>query len=385
MDALCEATVGRSMLSRSTAVQGVRKAWLAFNDAWRNVDRYEVGWTLAIALTFTIAHAYSLNMAPGRSWPVPVRTYEWLYVPLSLVFLVAFRFAEHTEMASLPRWLRYAVALPVAALLFGFASGSVIPLTNEKHSIAGPRAYFFGGVLALFVSTVAAVVYSSLMRSRRAQMAFDEASVQRARSRRRISAARLATQQARLEPTFLFGSLELIETLYESHPEAAEATLAGLIDYLRAALPRVGEEESTLGREVRLARTYLEIIRGRMGSRLATRIEVAPALEEALFPAMTLVPLVEHAVRYGLEPVPLGGRLEIHAEKKIDRLEVTVRQDGVHGAPDEASLDPLRARLFEHYGPVARLDVAIEARGSALVIGVPWEVGLKAERQGGEP
>ena len=81
-----------------------------------------------------------------------------------------------------------------------------------------------------------------------------------------------------------------------------------------------------------------------MGSRLATRIEVAPELEEALFPAMTLVPLVEHAVRYGLEPVPLGGRLEIHAERKADRLEVTVRQDEVYGGPGETSTLPRCAR-----------------------------------------
>jgi LytS/YehU family sensor histidine kinase len=312
-----------------------------------------------------------------------VRVYEWLYVPFSLIFLVAFRFAEHTELVSLPRWLRYAAALSGAALLFWFATLLVVPLTNERHAIAGARAAFFSGTLAFWVSTVAAVVYSSLMRSRRAQMAFDEAAVQRARSRRRISAARLATQQARLEPTFLFGSLELIETLYEGHAGAAEATLASLIGYLRAALPKIGEEESTLGREIRLSQTYLEIVRGRMGSRLATRIEVAPELEEALFPAMTLVPLVEHAVRYGLEPVPLGGRLEIHAERKADRLEVTVRQDGVYGGPGETSLDPLRERLFEHYGSVARLGIAIEKRGSALILEVPWETGAKAKTDDG--
>ncbi len=69
---------------------------------------------------------------------------------------------------------------------------------------------------------------------------------------------------------------------------------------------------------------YLGIVRARMGSRLDARFDIAHEIDGASFPAMVLVPLVEHAVRHGLEPLTHGGRLEVRAAKEADRLQVTV-------------------------------------------------------------
>ena len=113
------------MLIRLNALRHVGKAWTAFDDAWRKVSRNEIGWTLAIALTFTIAHAYSLNTAQGRSWPVPVRVRMAVRPVQPDLPGCPLRRAHGVGVAA--RWLRYAAALSGAALLFWFATLLVVP------------------------------------------------------------------------------------------------------------------------------------------------------------------------------------------------------------------------------------------------------------------
>ncbi|MEP6876680.1 MAG: histidine kinase, partial [Burkholderiales bacterium] len=369
-----EPAKGTGMPHRLAAARSwVTRQWAAFDHAWRDIGRAEVLWTLAVALTFTVGHAYALNIAPGRYWPLPIRAYEWFYVPLSLVYVVAFRFAEYEPEPRSRLWWRYVIAIAAAILVFSLTIDVIGSSTNEKHNIAGAAALFWGVLQSLLFGSISAVVYSSLARSRRARVAFEAAALQRAGSHRRVSAARLASQQARLEPTFLFGSLDLVQSLYERDPAAAEATLQNLIDYLRAALPQLGEEGSTLGREVDLARLYLGIMRARMGSRLVVEIGIEPDAEAASFPPMIVVPLVEHAVRHGLEPLPHGGRLAIRAARRAERLEVVVAQDGLAFDLAAAWLAPLHERLLGHYGDAARLTVTTTSRGGTATIDVPYE------------
>ena len=353
--------------------------WVAFNDAWRGVTRKEIAWTMAIAITFTIARAYSLALSPGRVWPFPVRIYEWFYAPASVIFLVAFRFAEHPQLEHISRWQRYVVAISFAALLCLLLSIVGIPLTGEKSKISGSSAYASGMILMFLVSVVVAMIYASLMRARRAQEAFDAAVLQRAEISRRVTAAQLAVLQAQVDPTLLFSTLELIETLYERDADAAERALGDLIHYLRTALPRIGEEGSTLERELQLARAYLGITGARMGSRLEVHIEIAQDIEATSFPAMVLVPLVEHAIRHDLEPLPHGGRIEIRAERASNRLKVIVTHTGVDGDSEGAWLDPLRERLIALYGDTARLTVTSVARGIEATFDVPFETPLPVE------
>jgi LytS/YehU family sensor histidine kinase len=230
----------------------------------------------------------------------------------------------------------------------------------------------FTAVQAALVTVIVAIVYSSVMRSRRSQAAFDAAALQRAATGRRVAAARLATLQAQIDPALLFSTLELAETLYERDPEAAERTLAELIDFLRTALPKVGEEGSTLERELHLARAYLGIVGARMGSRLDARFEIPRELDGASFPAMVLVPLVEHAVQHGLEPLTHGGKVEIRAAKKADDLEVIVAYSGTDDR-NTTWLDPLHERLDGLYGDGARLSVTTAAHGPVVTVEVPYE------------
>jgi len=346
---------------------------VAFNDAWRGVTPKEIAWTLAIGLMFTVAHAFTYA-SEGRSWPMPVRSWEWTQAPACLLFLVAFRMAEHPQLAAIPRSVRYVIVTPPAALLYFLVLAGVWAATLSEPVPDPDLAMHltWTAVQAVLMSVIVAIVYSSLTRSRRSQAAFDAAALQRAATGRRVAAARLATLQAQIDPALLFSTLELVETLYERDPDAAERTLSELIDFLRTALPRVGEEGSTLGREVHLARAYLGIVRARMGSRLDARFDIPGELDGASFPAMVLVPLVEHGVRHGLEPLTHGGRLEIRAAKEADALEVTVAYSGADDR-NTTWLDPLRERLDGLYGDGARLSVATAVHGPVVTVEVPYE------------
>lgn len=363
-----------SPMARAAAHVGGGRFWIAFNDAWRGVTRKEVAWALAIGITFTVAQAYTYASA-GRNWPFLVRSWEWLQAPSCLVFLVAFRMAEHKQLIAIPQALRYAIIIPPAALLYFLVLTSIwaINLYGQSlpdHALATHLTW--SAAHAVLVSIIVAIVYSSLIRSRRAQTAFDAAALQRAATARRVAAARLATLQAQVDPALLFSTLEFVESLYERDPDAAESTLAELIDFLRTALPKVGEEGSTLGRELHLARAYLGIVRARMGSRLDARFEIPREIDGASFPAMVLVPLVEHAVRHGLEPLTHGGRLEIRAAREADRLKVAVVYNGAD-EPDTTWLVSLRERLIGLYGAGARLSVTTAEYGPAVTVDVPYE------------
>src|SRR5206468_7152836 len=95
------------------------------------------------------------------------------------------------------------------------------------------------------------------------------AQVQRAETQRRTLESRLQVLQARVEPQFLFNTLAQVRELYESDPAKGGEMLGNLIVYLRAALPHLRESTSTLGQEMDLVTAYLNIMRVRLGERLA--------------------------------------------------------------------------------------------------------------------
>ena len=102
-----------------------------------------------------------------------------------------------------------------------------------------------------------------------------------------------------------------------------------LIQYLRAALPQMREGSTTLGKEVQLCRSYLEILKFRMEDRLQYSVIVPQGLSSAQFPPMMLQSLVENSIKHGLEPKPEGGSLTISADISNGRLRVTVADSGL--------------------------------------------------------
>jgi sensor histidine kinase YesM len=175
--------------------------------------------------------------------------------------------------------------------------------------------------------------------------------------------AQLRMLQAQIEPHFLFNSLANVSALIAADPATASLLLDALIRYLRGSLSRTRAENGTLGDEVELLTAYLDVLKIRMGERLSYVFEVPPELLAVPLPPMLLQPLVENAIRHGLEPKVAGGRVRIAARRDGDRLRVSVVDDGLgfSGTPGEGlGLANIRARLAALFGPAARLDLRSE-------------------------
>jgi Histidine kinase/Histidine kinase-, DNA gyrase B-, and HSP90-like ATPase len=194
-----------------------------------------------------------------------------------------------------------------------------------------------------------------------------------------LALAKLGLLHAQIEPHFLYNTLGSAKYLVRKDAEKAEAILDNLITYLRHSLPRTEDTPSSLGDELQRASAYLDILKIRMGARLATHIDVPDALRAIPFPAMMLQTLVENAIKHGLEPKSGGGNIWILASKTAAHLSVTVADDGggMNANQTETKgtgigLNNVRERLQLAYGGKASFElVANFPSGVAATIRLP--------------
>jgi two-component system sensor histidine kinase AlgZ len=180
------------------------------------------------------------------------------------------------------------------------------------------------------------------------------------------AAARLAELQSRIRPHFLFNALNTALALVRVDPERAENVLEDLAQLFRVALAEVGASVS-LEEEIDLARRYLAIEEVRFGPRLKVRWEVDPKVYAARVPPLVLQPLVENAVRHGIEPAARGGRVVVRA--MLQRGQVVVVVSNTLGGPEDGPGSPghgmalhnVRERLRLLHDLAAQCDVWREA------------------------
>ncbi len=185
---------------------------------------------------------------------------------------------------------------------------------------------------------------------------------------RRALEAQLRLMQAQIEPHFLFNTLANLDALIAGDPARARVMLGHLNDYLRASLAAARRERHTLGDEFALLSGYLELLAIRMGPRLDFRLDLPAALAAAPLPPMLLQPLVENAIKHGLEPKVEGGRVAVHARRDGATLVLSVEDDGVglgaaRSAGGGVGLAHVRERLAALYGPGAALELKDNAAG----------------------
>ncbi|MEJ6023280.1 sensor histidine kinase [Ramlibacter sp. PS4R-6] len=203
---------------------------------------------------------------------------------------------------------------------------------------------------------------------------------------RQLVQARLQVLQAQVEPHFLFNTLGAIDYLIETDPKRASQMQKALIVYLRGALPQMRQETSTLGRELRLIRSFLDLLKMRMEDRLDVEFAVPEGAESAEFPPMMLQSLVENAIKHGIEPKPEGGKVTVAARIQNGQLWVEVRDTGI-GIPDTTRLESatsgtglglqnIRERLAMMFPGKSRLMiVSDDTQGTTVKIVVPYQVG----------
>jgi signal transduction histidine kinase len=170
-----------------------------------------------------------------------------------------------------------------------------------------------------------------------------------------LAEAKLQALQMQLNPHFLFNALHSISSLMHKDVEAADTMVMRLSDLLRAALDRSDEQEVTLERELELLKLYLGIEQTRFGERLTVRLDIAPDTLNAQVPNLILQPLVENAIKHGIEPRARSGCIELRVQRRDGQLALEVSDNGKGLTPDKPAregvgLSNTRARLRELYG-----------------------------------
>jgi Histidine kinase len=302
-----------------------------------------------------------------------------LFVGMSC--LLAFGFFERRPIR-LPRWVArwvlqvigVAVVIPPAAYFaYWFTTGGAPNLGADRLRLAGYASLVILGLMFAPWIAVGALV------RQRDTFARDQASafaLERSELERKALDARFRLLQAQVAPHFLFNTLANVQTLVESGAPQASQVLRSLIAYLRAAVPRLHETRTTLGQELDLVRAYLEVMHMRMPDRLRFVFKIDPAASGIDCPPMTLLTLVENAVRHGIDPSEIGGLIEVEVRLKSGRCTVQVSDTGVglkamgHGLG--TGLASLRERLQLAFAGQAEVRLSdVEPHGVLAEVSFP--------------
>ncbi|HVV72687.1 MAG TPA: histidine kinase [Verrucomicrobiae bacterium] len=256
------------------------------------------------------------------------------------------------------------------------------PRLRSPDMVVGPP-----GALGVFLGLRAALdvlVYWSLVGGCQAITNFRTSKERERRAAEleaRLTRSQLQALRMQINPHFLFNTLNAISTLIHVNPHAADEMLGDLGELLRRSLDSVDEQEIPLSRELQFVEAYVGIEQKRFGDRLRVEQDVPEDLSNALVPALILQPLIENAIRHGIEPQRAPGLITVQARRQGQQLHLLVRDNGKGMDPGESNLLERRgiglantqARLRELYGPRQRFAFAKgEPRGCTVEIQLPF-------------
>jgi signal transduction histidine kinase len=265
--------------------------------------------------------------------------------------------------------LGFAVGFVLASWLSGFSLAVII----ETH----PRAVLVSAATAALFGVLGTWHFHDAARILEARAEARAERLRRAEQEAAAAHAELARLQAQIEPHFLFNTLSNVVSLIDAHPATARRMLIDLTALLRTSLARTRQTEVSLREELDLLRAYLGIMGVRMGSRLQWTIAADEVLLGARLPPLLVQPLVENAIRHGLEPKSAGGHLAVGCRPDGDMLVIEVEDDGMGFAAAEGAgvgLANVRERLRACYGEAAALSLEEAAGGGVRArIRIPME------------
>ncbi|WP_280151329.1 histidine kinase [Piscinibacter sp. XHJ-5] len=311
-----------------------RRVWLAYGGACL------VAWLL-----YVLAGA-ELQRGMWRLWEAAYQATLSLWPPMVLGVAV-YPWVRALQQRALST--AAVVALhAAAALLFG-ALWQVCEFTSMRM-LFGPdhaaavleQTLLWRFVWGFFVYAAIATDFTAVLQARRARAA----ALSAAQAESALARAELAAISGKLNPHFLFNTLNSLIALTRKDPHAAEAALLRFAGMLRYVLDskRSAADRVTLADEIEFVRDYLALESLRLGSRLHVQWQLDPATLQAEVPPLSLQPLVENSVVHGVAPRPQGGRISIRSGRDASQhaLELSIEDDGP--GCDPAALDEAGAR-----------------------------------------
>jgi hypothetical protein len=335
---------------------------------------------------FTLGVSIALGLLIGLGWQSGLASILERTVGLGLLAMVVFGLFEQWPRR-LPGWLArwvlqvlgVALSIPVANFVVYVLSteAGAPPFWTDPDRLNGFAILCVFGVLIAPWAALAALVRQKDALARHQALAFD---LERSELERKALDARLHLLQAQVAPHFLFNTLANVQALVDAGSPRASQVLRSLVAYLRAAVPRLDDAATTLGQELQLVQAYLELMHMRMPDRLQFALQVDDSARALRCPPMTLLSLVENAVRHGIDPSEEGGSIEIAVERRGERCIVRVSDSGMglrHGGNGLGTgLSTLRERLRLAFDGDAELRIrAREPRGVVAELDLPAHEG----------
>ena len=286
---------------------------------------------------FEVQLAYSLATGLG----------SWLVIDLSRFFI------DVKSPFGFPRGWR-GVSVIFVGVCFGFVVGTLAGDAYSGRSTFDllPNQPIFFLYLFLFTACVGAGISYFFYASSKSSYLTSALET----SRQQATEAQLKLLQSQLEPHMLFNTLANLRALIGTDPERATTMLDSLIDYLRATLRASRATSHSLQNEFDRLQDYLALMQVRMGSRLTYTLDLPPELATQNVPTLLLQPLVENAIKHGLEPKIEGGSVAVSARREGHNIVLSVIDSGV-GLKDGSGfgLAQVRERLQATYGEQATI------------------------------
>lgn len=307
-----------------------------------------LGWMLLGSLS-CIRH-FLLEEVPHRLVIREVAGWLTCYFPWAFLTPLVFRLERRFPIRG-PHWRRHALVLVGVGLAISYLAAAMTVVVyllvqavfGEHLYVPGPwwrmpnSEYVFQMAL-YFVALLAAYIIRNLIETqeserRAAQLALEKSEIEASLRRSELEMLRM-----RLNPHFLFNSLQNISTLARQNPDAASQMLARLGDVLRAALRKGAPALTALAAEIALTKAYVEVEQIRFSDRLSVLFEIDRSLDNALVPGFLLQPLVENAITHGMRGGQTSGAIWVRAGRHADELILTVSDNGA-GPPAERLAD----------------------------------------------
>jgi len=186
------------------------------------------------------------------------------------------------------------------------------------------------------------------------------------KSMRAESASRIEALQARIRPHFLFNSMNIIASLTRSDPKLAEQAVENLSQVFRASLSDT-KKQISLGEEISICKSYLQIEMLRLGDRLRVNWQIDSDTENNMIPPLLLQPLIENAVVHGIEPLAEGGEITIYAQHIDDGKTLSLCITNPCDAENDNCIPSSKGNQLAHNNIKARLNALYEGLSHLII------------------
>src|SRR3954470_8328858 len=279
-------------------------------------------------------------------------------------------------------WVVLIATMIAIALAGSFTTILILAAVGYLHGAGIVATWMAGSLKASLIITLIFGIFLTAIESMRrqideARMALRTKERDEADARRLAAEAQLASIESRVQPHFLFNTLNSIAALVHDDPAGAERMPGQLAALLRSALDSTAMPLVPIDEELRIVRAYLDIERVRFGDRLRYSVDVVDGAGSLMVPRMALQTLVENSVKYAVSPRRDGASIRVCAAAADQRMTVTVEDDGPGFAastrPGGHGLDLLERRLHMLFGDRASLRVDSGNGKTAVTMDVPTQ------------